>query len=82
VTDEGVIATDPIKEKLSGAVLRDCNMGPLVIDSNRRRVAQISGADLPQAALDGAKLSYVCLGGAKFRAASMEDAEMDSPVSK
>ncbi len=28
VTDEGVVATDPIKAKLSGAVLRDRNMGP------------------------------------------------------
>jgi len=28
VTDEGVVATDPIKAKLSGAILRDCNIGP------------------------------------------------------
>ncbi len=92
VTDEGVIASDPIKAKLSGAVLRDCNMGLLVIDSNRSMVAQIVGADLCgtgplgadllQAALDSAKLSCARLAGAKIEAASMQDTEMDSPVSE
>ncbi len=92
VTDEGVVATDPIKAKLSGAVLRDCNMGPLVIDSNRHMVTQIAGADLcgaglrgndlAQAGLDSAKLSGARLKSAQIEAASMKDTEMDSPVSK
>lgn len=71
----------------SGAVLRDCNMGPLIISAKRRlptqlveaklRNVDLRGADLAQAVLDRADITGARLDGAKTESASMNGVRDD-----
>jgi uncharacterized protein YjbI with pentapeptide repeats len=62
--------------RLSGADLRDCNMQPLVIDSERRLPVQLTGANLTGADLRGTDISQAVHEGAILEDACTDDDEV------